>query len=94
MLYSYLNLVVKSLLQQFDITPNLKGPYNDNGDAKNELSAAEKELLDLTSDIDQEELTMAQQDDAMMMKMELMMMRMMTAGSTKLKGCLRKSGMS
>ena len=42
----------------------MKGPNNDDGDARNELSAAEKELLDLANDIDQEELTMAQQDNA------------------------------
>ena len=59
-----LNLVAKSLLRQFNITPNSKGPNNDDGDARNELSAAEKELLDLASDIDQEELTMVQQDNA------------------------------
>ena len=59
-----LNLVAKSLLQQFDVTPDLKGPNDDDGDARNELSAAEKELLDLANDIDQEELTMAQQDNA------------------------------
>ena len=59
-----LNLVAKSLLRQFDVTPNSKGLNDDDGDARNELSAAEKELLDLANDINQEELTMAQQDNA------------------------------
>ena len=59
-----LNLVAKLLLWQFDVTPDLKGPNDDDGDARNKRSAAKKELIDLANDIDQEELTMAQQDNA------------------------------
>jgi len=42
----------------------VKGLNSDGNNATNKLSAAEKELLDLTGNINLEELTMVQQDDA------------------------------
>ena len=55
-----LNLVAKSLLRQFDVTPAQK----ETDSIENDLSPEEEDLLALAEDIDKEELTMALQDDA------------------------------
>ena len=60
-----LNLVIRSLLQQFDIMPK-KDPgggssKKDNPEVK--LSVEEKYLLELAKGLDQEELIMAQEDE-------------------------------
>ena len=58
-----LNLVAKLLLRQFDVM--LKKLDRDDSNEENpeiELTAEEEELLELAEGLDQEELTMAQQD--------------------------------
>ena len=54
-----LNLVAKSLLRQFDVTPRKETDGVDD-----DLSPEEEELLDLAEGLDKEELTMELQDDA------------------------------
>ena len=54
-----LNLVAKSLLHQFDMTPQKETDGVDD-----DLSPEEEELLDLAEGLDKEELTMELQDDA------------------------------
>ena len=51
-----LNLVAKSLLQQFDVKQKVSD--------EEILSPEEEALLELAEGIDEEELTMAQQDEA------------------------------
>jgi len=61
-----LNLVAKSLLRQFDVTKSKDSSNKD-------LSPEEEHLLALAEGIDDEELIMAQQDDANDMKIRQMM---------------------
>jgi hypothetical protein len=59
-----LNLVAKSLLRQFYVTlKKLSGYDSDEDNPEIKLTAEEEELLELAEGLDQEELTMAQQDE-------------------------------
>ena len=57
-----LNLVVKSILRQFDLPKSKKSISNDN-DGNDSLDQATEELLRLASDIDLEEELTANDDD-------------------------------
>jgi hypothetical protein len=59
-----LNLVAKSLLKQFDVKKKKKhGEADGNDDRDLQVSDEEHELLDLADGVNNEELTMAQEND-------------------------------
>jgi hypothetical protein len=58
-----LNLVAKSLLKQFDVKKKKAGEADGDDDRDLQVSDEEHELLDLADGVDDEELTMAQEND-------------------------------